>query len=54
MNSYELLKKYLKNNDSKFETYTISSFAPNMPDAKAPIFISDKTLLTGEEVFLYN
>jgi hypothetical protein len=55
MNSYELLKKYLKNNEQqKFETYTISSFAPNMPDAKAPnLYIRDGSYLTGEEVFSY-
>lgn len=55
MNSYELLKKYLKNNEpQKFETYTISSFAPNMPDAKAPnLYIRDGSYLTGEEVFSF-
>jgi len=43
INSYELLKKYLRNNEhQKFETYAISSFAPNMPDAKAPnLYIRD-------------
>lgn len=53
LNAYEILKKYLKNNEQqKFETYTISSFAPNMPDAKAPnLYIRDGSYLTGEEVF---
>jgi subtilisin family serine protease len=55
LNSYELLKKYLKNNElQKFEDYTISAFAPNMPDAKAPnLYIRDGSYLTGEEVFSY-
>ena len=55
MNSYELLKKYLKNNEQqKFETYAISSFSPNMPDAKAPnLYIRDGSYLTGEEVFSF-
>ena len=54
-NSYELLKKYLKNNEQqKFESYSISSFAPNMPDAKAPnLYIRDGSYLTGEEVFSF-
>lgn len=56
INSYELLKKYLRNNEpQKFETYTISSFAPNVLDAKAPnLYIRDGSYLTGEEVFSYN
>ena len=55
LNAYELLRKYLKNNEQQnFETYTISSFAPNMPDAKAPnLYIRDGSYLTGEEVFSY-
>ncbi len=56
MNSYELLKKYLKNNEpQKFETYTISSFAPNVPDTKSPnLYIRDGSYLTGEEIFSFN
>jgi subtilisin family serine protease len=55
MNSYEILKKYLKNNEiSKFETYTISSFAPNQPDNKSRnLYIRDGSFLTGDEVFSY-
>lgn len=55
MNAYEILKKYLTNNEvQKFETYTISSFAPNVSDAKAPnLYIRDGSYLTGEEVFAY-
>jgi tripeptidyl-peptidase II len=55
LNSYELLKKYLKNNEvSKFETYTVSSFAPNQPDNKSRnLYIRDGSFLTGDEVFSY-
>jgi subtilisin family serine protease len=56
MNSYEILKKYLKNNEiSKFETYTVSSFAPNQPDNKSRnLYIRDGSFLTGDEVFSFN
>jgi hypothetical protein len=56
LNSYELLKKYLKNNEiSKFETYTVSSFAPNQPDNKSRnLYIRDGSYLTGDEVFSFN
>ncbi|HMN23444.1 MAG TPA: S8 family serine peptidase [Ignavibacteriaceae bacterium] len=55
LNSYEILKKYLKNNEiSKFETYTVSSFAPNQPDNKSRnLYIRDGSYLTGDEVFSY-
>ena len=55
LNSYEILKKYLKNNEiSKFETYTVSSFAPNQPDNKSRnLYIRDGSFLTGDEVFSY-
>ena len=56
INSYEILKKYLKNNEiSKFETYTVSSFAPNQPDNKSRnLYIRDGSFLTGDEVFSFN
>jgi hypothetical protein len=56
MNSYEILKKYLKNNEiSKFETYTVSSFAPNQPDNRSRnLYIRDGSYLTGAEVFSFN
>lgn len=55
MNAYEILKKYLRNNEvQKFETYTISSFAPNVVDARAPnLYIRDGSYLTGEEIFSF-
>ena len=56
MNSYEILKKYLKNNEiSKFETYTVSSLAPNQPDNRSRnLYIRDGSFLTGDEVFSFN
>ncbi|MDT3695062.1 MAG: S8 family serine peptidase [Ignavibacterium sp.] len=56
MNAYDVLKKYLKNNEiSKFETYTVSSFAPNQPDNKSRnLYIRDGSFLTGDEVFAFN
>ena len=56
LNSYEILKKYLKNNEiSKFETYTVSSFAPNQPDNKARnLYLRDGSFLSGDEVFSFN
>ncbi len=55
MNSYEILKKYLSNDEvSKFETYTISSFAPNQPGNKSRnLYIRDGSYLTGDEVFSF-
>ncbi len=52
-NAYELIKKYMKNNEiSKFETYTVSSFAPNQPDSRArDLYIRDGSFLTGDETF---
>lgn len=55
VNAYELMKKYLKNGEhKKFETYAISSFAPNQPDNKANnLYIRDGSFLTGDEVFSF-
>lgn len=55
MNAYELLKKYLKNGEQKkFESYTITSFAPNHPDNRAAgLYLRDASYLTGEEVFTF-
>lgn len=55
INSYQLLKKYLRAKEhEKFDTYTISSFAPNMPDASAPnLYIRDGSYLTGDETFSF-
>lgn len=56
LNAYELMKKFLNNEEhKKFETYSISSFAPNQPDNKANnLYIRDGSFLTGDEVFSFN
>lgn len=55
MNSYELLKKYLRSGEAnKFESYTVTSFAPNHPDNRAAgLYLRDASYLTGEEVFTF-
>ncbi|MEJ5261512.1 MAG: S8 family serine peptidase [Ignavibacterium sp.] len=55
VNAYELMKKFLKNGEhKKFETYSISSFAPNQPDNKANnLYIRDGSFLSGDEVFSF-
>lgn len=56
LNAYELLKKYLKSGEqNKFETYTVSSFAPNQPDNRARnLYLRDGSFITGDEVFSFN
>ncbi|MFN3873428.1 MAG: S8 family serine peptidase [Ignavibacterium sp.] len=56
LNAFELMKKFIKNGEhKKFETYSISSFAPNQPDNKANnLYIRDGSYLTGDEVFAFN
>ena len=51
--AYKLLKKYIARGEiKKFETYTISSFAPNMPSGHAPaLYVRDASYLTGTEKF---
>jgi len=53
--AYHLLKKYIETGElKKFETYTLSSFAPNMPQASAPnLYIRDGSYLSGTESFFY-
>ena len=55
INSYKLLKKYIDSGElKKFETYTISSFAPNMPKSKAPaLYIRNGNYLTGNEKYSF-
>lgn len=55
MKAYDLLKKYIKNGEiERFETYTIKTFAPNMPDETASnIYIRNGSFLTGNETFSY-
>ncbi|HSD64282.1 MAG TPA: S8 family serine peptidase, partial [Ignavibacteriaceae bacterium] len=53
--AWELLKKYIDAGEiDKYEHYTISSLAPNMPDNKAPnLYLRDGSFLTGKESFSY-
>ena len=55
INAFALLKKYIDSGEVKnFESYMISSFAPNMPDGKAPnLYIRNGSYLTGNEVYNY-
>ncbi len=55
INAYSVIKKYIAAGEiNKFETYTISSFSPNMPDGKAPnLYIRNGNYLTGEERYTY-
>lgn len=54
-NAYNLLKKYIDLGEVKnFESYTITSFAPSMPDGKAPnLYIRNGSYLTGNEIYNY-
>ncbi len=53
--AYELLKKYIERKEiNKFETYTVTSLAPNMPKGRAAnLYIRDASFLSGEERFSY-
>jgi tripeptidyl-peptidase-2 len=55
-NAYDLLKKYLQTGEQKkFESYTVSSFAPNQPDNRSRnLYIRDGSYLTGDEVFPFS
>ena len=54
-NAYNLLKKYINEGEiNNFESYTISSFAPNMPTGKAEnLYIRNGNYLTGDETYNY-
>ena len=54
-NAYNLLKKYINAGEiNNFESYTISSFAPNMPTGKAEnLYIRNGNYLTGDETYNY-
>ncbi len=56
INAYELMKKYLDNKElSRFETYTVTSFAPNMPDGNARnLYIRNGSFITGNEPFNFS
>jgi subtilisin family serine protease len=54
--AYSLLKDYINKNEiANFETYTITSLAPNMPNNSAPnLYIRDAGYLNGTETFSFN
>jgi subtilisin family serine protease len=54
--AYELMRKYIRAGEiKKFETYTITSFSPNMPDEQAPnLYIRNGNSLTGNENFSFS
>ena len=56
LDAYKLLKKYIDDGEiSKFETYTVTAFAPNMPGESAPnLYIRNGSYLTGNETFSFN
>lgn len=55
VNAWELLEKYLKSGELKrFESYEITSFAPNMPDEKANgLYIRNGGYLNGSEKYSF-
>jgi len=55
MNAYTLLKKYIDNGEvNKFETYSISSTAPNFPFGKAPnLYLRNGSFIKDEDTFTY-
>ncbi len=54
-NAYSLLKKYIDEGEVKnLETYSISSFAPNMPNGRSDnLYIRDGSYLNGNETYSY-
>lgn len=55
-NSYKLLKKYIDEGEvKKLETYTVSSFAPNMPNDKSQcLYIRNGKYLNGNSTYTFN
>ncbi|MFC2084555.1 S8 family serine peptidase, partial [Bacteroidota bacterium] len=53
--AYNLLKKYIEAGElKKFETYTVSSFSPNMPDNKSPsLYIRNGLSIKGTENYRF-
>jgi len=56
MNAYKLLKKYIDEGEvDKFETYSITSTAPNFPFGKAPnLYLRDGSFIKDQDVFTYS
>ncbi|MFA8341715.1 MAG: S8 family serine peptidase [Rhodothermaceae bacterium] len=55
VNAWELLEKYIKSGELKrFESYKISSFAPNMPNAESTsLYIRNGNYLNGTEKYSF-
>ena len=55
MNAYKILKKYIDEGEiDKFETYSISSFAPNFPGETAPnLYLRNASYLKNEDAYLF-
>jgi tripeptidyl-peptidase II len=53
--AFDLLKKYINSGELKnFETYSIETLAPNMPDGKAPsLYLRNGAYLTGDESYSF-
>ena len=53
--AYDLLKKYIKDGEiEKFETYNITSSAPNMQNGTAPnLYFRNGSFLTGNETYKF-
>ncbi|MBK9097131.1 MAG: S8 family serine peptidase [bacterium] len=56
INAYNQLKKYIEDGEvKKFESYTISSLAPNAPSGKAPnLYIRNGSYLKNEDTFTFS
>jgi tripeptidyl-peptidase-2 len=54
--AYKLLKKYIDEGEiNKFETYTITSTAPNMPDGRASnLYLRDGSFIKDKEKFSFS
>jgi subtilisin family serine protease len=54
--AYEILKKYIDDGEiNKFESYSISSLAPNAPFEKAPnLYLRNGTYLRNEDTFTFS
>jgi hypothetical protein len=55
MNAYKLLKKYIDEGEvEKFETYSITSTAPNFPSGKAPnLYLRDGSFIKDQDVYSF-
>jgi len=56
MNAYKILKKYIDDGEiDKFETYSISSTAPNFPGETAPnLYLRNGSYLKDEDTYVYS